>query len=809
MMKSRFFSFANIFGLSAGLACCMLISLYLRHETSYDSSDQKNIDRLYQVGTSTIKKGEKDSKSANTPAPLASALKQEFPEIIESARLVGLFTEDKTLIQYNPASGDRKFFLEDKGYLAESSFFKLFNYNFREGSAAGVLDKPNSVVISEDIAKKIFGDRPAINQVLHINSKTNGEYNYTVTGVFRPSNTPSHIDARFFLSVKGGDMEKYFNEHAADFASNDIVFTYILLRPDADAARLEAKMPSFIHKYADVSLKQLGFYKKQFLIPVKDIHLSDELTSNVTPPASRIYLYVLASIAVFTLLIACVNFMNLSTARSSKRSSEVGIRKVLGAKTNALIIQFLGESFLMTSLALILALIITILLLPIFGEISGKHINLSLANDWGLFVGFLVLALATGLIAGSYPAFYLSSFNPIKVLKGKLSNTLAVVAVRKGLVIFQFVISIVLIIATVVIAKQMHFLHTANLGFDKDQQLVISLRSDAAKSIYPLLKNELKNNSQVLSVGASYNYPGIFNPSAGAFYKRGQSMKDAKNTSLGWVDPGFLQTLNVKPVAGHIFSDELRTDTGNRVVINESAVREIGFSSPQKAVGDKIYFDWKGKTIGFEIVGVVKDFHFQDLHLPVTPCVYQMLLEKKNSFKYIIVHARAGKATTVLQTARNIWRKYDINDPFEYSFLDDDFQKNYAADNRLAALVEYFTAIAIIISCLGLFGLVAFSAEQRVKEIGVRKVLGAKTTAIVSLLSVDFLKLILVAIVIASPIAWFIMNKWLMNFAYRETIGLAVFVYTTLITLVIGIGTIGYQAIKAALANPVKSLRSE
>jgi putative ABC transport system permease protein len=808
MMKNKFFSFVNIFGLSAGLTCCMLIALYLNYETSYDSY-QKNIKNLYQVGTTFIKKGEKDDKTANTPAPLAPSLKQEFPEVLESARLLNLFTEDKTLIQYNPNTRDKKSFLEDKGYLTDPSFFKLFTYNFIEGSSAYALGKPNTAVISEDIAKKLFGDRLALNKVIHINSNTNGEYDFTITGVFKPNNAPSHISANFFMSIEGGDMAKYIKTHGNDFASNNMFFSYILLAPDADARKLEAKFPSFIHKYADNDLKRMGFYKKQFLLPVRDIHLSNELKSNATPPASKTYLYILASISVFTLLIACINFMNLATARSSKRSSEVGIRKVLGAEKSALIRQFLGESFLMTLLAFILALFLTILLLPLFNSVSGRRLTLSLSRDWALMAGFLLLATVTGFVAGSYPAFYLSSFNPVKVLKGKLTNSLAVVSIRKGLVVFQFMISIVLIIATVIIGRQMHYLRTAHLGFDKDQQIVIPLRSPTAKSVYTSLKAELKSNTQVLSVGASQYYPGIFNPADNGFYKEGQTMNDARRTRMNWVDPDFLKTLDIKPVAGRLFSDQFKADTGLRIIVNETAVKQIGFSSPQKAVGNKIYFDWKGKHYGWEIIGVVKDFHFEDLHLPVTPYGFNMLLEKSNNFNYAIIHAKAGNASQVLRAAQNIWKKYDTNEPFEFSFLDDDFQKNYSADNRLASLVGYFTIVAIIISCLGLFGLAAFSAEQRTKEIGVRKVLGASVSTVVSLLSIDFLKLILMSVVIASPIAWYVMNKWLLNFAYREPISWTVFVYTTIIALLIGLLTIGYQSVKAAIANPVKSLRSE
>jgi len=547
------------------------------------------------------------------------------------------------------------------------------------------------------------------------------------------------------------------------------------------------------------------------LIPVKDIHLSRLVENNVTSPASRTYLYILASIAVFTLLIACINFMNLSTARSSKRSTEVGIRKVLGAEKNGLVRHFLGESLIMTMLAFIVAILISGLLLPLFNQLSGKDISLSLSRDWKLFSGFLPMAVVTGLIAGSYPAFYLSSFNPVKVLKGKLANSLAVVSIRRGLVVFQFIISVVLIIATVVIARQMHYLRTADLGFDKDQQLVIKLRSQSAKSLCHSLKAELQHNSQVLSVGASIYYPGIFNSSNSEYYREGQSMKEASLISQNYVDEDLLKTLNIAPVAGRLFSAEFTADTAGlaqHVILNEAAVKALGFASAQTAVGKKILSEWHGNAYSLDVIGVVKDFHFQDLHVAVKPYFFGRGTEK-DGFEYLIVHTKAGNTSQVVMAAQAAWKKYDPNEPFEYTFLDDQFQKNYEADNRLAGIVGYFTIIAILISCLGLFGLAAFSAEQRTKEIGVRKVLGASVTTIASLLSVDFLKLILISVVIASPIAWWVMNKWLQGFAYRQPLDWTIFVYTTLIAVFIGIFTIGFQSIRAALANPVKSLRSE
>lgn len=804
-MKSKFFSFINIFGLSIGLACCMLIALYLAFETSYDTQ-HKNADNTYQIVTAFITKGSKPMKLPNTPAPMADALKQEYPEITETARMMKLFTEDKTIVQFNPANGERKSFLEERGYLADGSLFKIFSYKFIEGSPSSALVNPRTIVLSQQLATKLFGNQPALNKVVHINSNTNGEQDYTVNGVVATSTTPSHIDANFFLSMKGGAMEDYMKRQAHDFASNNMFYTYLLLKPGTNPKSVEAKLPAFMNKYAGKDMERIGFKKEQSLLSLRDIHLSSEVPNNVTPGASKTYLYVLFSIAIFTLLIACINFMNLSTARSSKRSAEVGVRKVLGAEKTTLIRQFLGESILMTIIAFIFAICITLVLLPIFNSVSGREITLSFNKDAMVMVKFLALALFTGILAGSYPAFYLSSFNPVKVLKGKLSNSLAVVAVRKGLVVFQFIISVVLIIASVVIARQMNYMRSTDLGFTKDQQIVIPLRTGASKSAYNAMRAELAANSQVVSVGASYYYPGIFNPADNLMRSEEQNSVESKRTRMNYIDDHFLQTLNIKPVAGRLFSAEFPSDSVNSIVINETAARELGFKSPAGAVGKKLFNHFQDQTNTYNIVGVVKDFHYEDLHLPVTP--YGFMVATGN-FNYMMVHTKAGNISSLLQTIENTWKKYDQNDPFDYSFLDEDFQKNYKADARLAAIVGYFTVVAILISCLGLFGLAAFSAEQRTKEIGVRKVLGASVKTIVSLLSTDFLKLILVSVIIASPIAWWLMNKWLQEFAYRKDIDWTIFAYTTIIAMAIGVITIGSQALKAALVNPVKSLRSE
>lgn len=801
LLNNKAFSIINIFGLAAGLASCMFICLYIYDELNFDKH-HKNVEQLYQVNTEFLN-SDGNKITPASPGGLGSALQQEFPEIVNWTRLASLFVDDKTLIKYEE-NGVSKAFYETKGYLTENSFFSFFNYDFIEGNAQSVLVNPNTIVISEDIAAKIFGNQSALNKVLRVESNSNGSDNFTVTGVFKIPQSPTHIDARFFMPVKGGGIDNYLRQQPG-MAGNNFFYTYVHLKKGTKPVQLEAKFPAFVDKYMGKDLKQAGFGKRQFLTNVTDIHLSSVVADNVTEGGSWVYLSILISIALFTLLIACINFMNLSTARSSNRSNEVGVRKVLGAERKGLIGQFLSESILLSIIAFVFAIGLVKVLNPIFETVSGKNVHFTTIRYVGFAAVFLGLTLITGLLAGSYPAFYLSSFQPIKVLKGRFSNSLAVANLRKGLVVFQFTISVILIIASMVIHNQMDFLRSKDLGFTKDQQIVIPLRSETAKGSYTILKNALNTNSQIQSVGASAYYPGIFNPEDANFYREGQNINEAKRISTNRIDKNYLQTLDIQPIAGRIFSDTYPNDSSYLLVVNEKAVKELGFDNAESAVGKKVF--GIGPIGEKQIIGVVKDFHFEDLKSPIAP--FGFTLNESTNFNYLIVHAKSKDISAALASLEKTWKQANPTEPLEYSFLDDDFQKNYQAEMRLSSIVGYFTFIAILISCLGLFGLATFSAEQRTKEIGVRKVLGANMGNLVGLLSKEFLKLVVLAILLASPIAWIAMHKWLQNFAYSQDINWEVFALTTFITLLIAFVTMSFQAIKAAIANPIKSLRME
>jgi putative ABC transport system permease protein len=804
MMKSKAFSFINIFGLAVGLTCCMLISVYLAYEWNYDSY-QEDLSHLYQVETKFAMSG-KEFTLAAAAAPFAPAVARDFPEVKESVRVLPLsLFEDKTMLEYKKPGATPVSFYEDKGMMADSNVFRFFTYPFIEGDAGTALRAPSTIVISDEIARKLFGDAPALNKVIHVSSGTNGDVDMKVTGVFRPVDAPSHLQANFFLSFGGGDIEREMKQAENDFATNNMFVTYVRLRQGTAPASVEAKFPAFLDKYAGKDLKAMGFQKTQFLVPVRELHLRTDVPGNITPPASKTSLYILASIAAFTLLIACINFMNLATARSAKRSAEVGIRKVMGAIRGSLIGQFLGESVLMSILAFGLAWGLTALLLPAFGELTARHLSIGLPAHLPMLLGFLGLAVFAGLTAGIYPAFYLSSFQPAKVLKGKFSNSLRAIWMRKGLVVFQFMISVVLIVSTVVINDQMAYLRNQDLGFDKESQIVIPLRGSAGKNLSTAFETEFQRIGQVISSGAAMYYPGLNNPSDNLLYRDGQNPQEAQRVRMDYVDFGYMKTLGLQAVAGRVFSREFPGDTSERIVLNESAVKALGYQSPEAAIGMKIAADWRGNTYKQIVIGVVKDFHFEDLHTVITPYAFRLT----GGGSYLVVHARPGAPAPLIASLSAAWHKLDPDEPFEYSFLDDDFQKNYAAEERLQALIRYFTVMAILISCLGLFGLASFSAEQRVREIGIRKVLGASVGSIVTMLTRDFLLLVFIAMVIATPLAWLIMHRWLQAFAYQTPISWFVFLITCVATMAITMATISFHAIRAGLANPVKSLKTE
>jgi putative ABC transport system permease protein len=808
VLKSKLFSSINVLGLSVGMTCCMLLLLYILSELSFDRH-HKNASNLYLLRSENVQANGEKMDNPRAPSPYAQAVKSEFPEVVQTTRLWQNFMEDKTLFKIEEAGKTVKSFYETKGTNVDPVFFDMFSYEFTEGDPHTALNDPHSIVLSEEVAAKIFGTGPVLNKTIRVGGGTGNNEIFRVTGVFKDESRRSHIDARYFVSLQAGWVGNYLRESAQDFTNNNMFYTYLQLKPGTSAEKFEQKLPSFIEKYARADLKLAGFEKKLHLLAVPDIHLFSLIDKIVTPTTSTTYLYILGSIGIFTLLIACINFMNLATARSAKRAAEVGMRKVMGAGRAGLVGQFLGESMVLTFLALILAVVAVSFGLPLFNQLAEKTLYVSDLFKPEIILAFIGLALLTGLLAGSYPAFFLSLFNPLDVIKGKFVNSVSATALRKGLVVFQFVISIGLVVGTIVIQRQIKFMREQPLGFNKDQQIVIPFRSEASRATYTALRNELLQNSQIGAAAGTSYYPGILNPSDMKVYLPGQSAETDETVKTNWVAPEFIETMGFTPVAGRMFSKEFPGDTNMKMVVNEATLRK--FNVPlEKAIGQKLYFNdrFSGNVpLAIEIIGVVKDFHFADMHQVIEP--YAFFLQSNNNYNYLIAHVNTKDLTTVLPFLEAKWKTLVPDEPFTYSFVNEDFQRNYASDARTGRIVNSFTIISICISCLGLFGLATFAAQQRIKEIGVRKVLGASVVSIVTLLSGDFIKLILLSIVIATPVTWYFMDKWLEDFAYRIDIKWWMFVIAGLMSIIIALLTVSTQAIKAAITNPVKSLRSE
>ena len=797
LTRNKAFTFINIFGLAAGLATCLLIMLYIFDESRYDKH-HKDGDLLFRIAAKT---GKGETWAAG-PGPLAAGLKNELPEVEQSARLL-TFPDIETMLLKYENNGVSKQFFESNGYYVDSTFFQLFTYDFTFGNAATALDQPNSIVISELLAHKFFNKQNPVGKAILITTPF-GEFNYMVKGVFS-DRYKSHIPANYFLSMRNNDMWNWVQGQNS-WITNNIFFTYVKLKEGTDPKLFEQKLNPFFERHAGADMKTAGFSKMFFIQPVKDIYLHSAIGNEIAANGNIKYLYILGSIAVFILMIACINFMNLSTARSQKRAKEVGVRKVMGAEKGSLVRQFLGESFLLCLISLSLALMLAWMLLPFFNNLTQK--NMHSFDEPAVVASIVGLALLTGLLAGLYPAFYLSSFKPVSVLKGKILNSFSAAAIRKGLVVFQFTVSVCLVLGAIVIWQQLNYLKNQQLGFNKDQQIVLPLQQayKSSEANYTALKNELLKNPGVKSVTSGSTYPGIPDLNDMLFYPEGKTTSDVVDIRLSGIENDYIETLGFKLISGRSFSKEFTADSAS-IILNEAAVQQLGFK-PENAIGKKIQFDFGQFHSSVQIVGVVKNFNFESLHNEIKPCGFTTGLFA-NKYGYVIATLKSKDYSRLVSDIEKIWIKLNPATPFVYSFLDQDFQRNYEKEQRTSSVIVYFTFIAILIACLGLFGLAAFSAEQRTKEVGIRKVLGASVADVTALLSKDFIRLVIIAILIASPLAWWVMNNWLKEFAYRISISWWMFALAGSIAIAIAVITVSFQAIKTAIANPVQSLRTE
>ena len=802
LWKNKGFSAINIVGLAIGLATCLLMLFYVTDELSYDKYNEK-ADRIYRVD-GDIKFGGNHFVLAVAPDPMGAALKKDFPQVEQYVRFRGygglLVKKENQNIN------------ESKVIYADSTLFDVFTLPMIYGDPKTALTEPNSVVITESTAKKYFPQGAMHNStnVVGKNLVINDTTNLKITGVIKDIPSQSHFNFDFFVSLSSNDESRQNN-----WVSNNFN-TYIVLKKGADPKKLEAQFPSLVVKYVGPQVKQLmninmddfaksGNFDTYNLTPLTDIHLHSNKTAELDGNSSIEFVYIFSFIAVLILLIACVNFMNLSTARSSNRAKEVGVRKVLGSLKKSLVTQFLTESILISFIALILAVCIAWLLLPYFNQLSGKQLGKDVFTNPWLLPSLIALMLIVGVIAGSYPAFFLSAFNPVEVLKGKMSKGFKSNWLRSSLVVFQFFISIALIVGTIIIYKQLKFIRSKDLGYNRSQVLII-------KNTYPLGNNAKTFKDEVLQTAGVQNATMTgFLPTSDwrsdspLFPDATLDQKKAVSMQVWPIDENYIPTLDMKMAKGRNFSKDFKTDSTG-IILNESAAKLFGFTDPlNKTLYYMNNFNNKNDITAYHIVGIVKDFNFSSLREEVTP----LALMYHNQNGSISFRINSTNIPGLIANIENKWKAMASGQPFTYSFMDDDFNNTYKSEQRTGKIFISFAILAIFIACLGLFGLVTYAAEQRTREIGIRKVLGASVNSIVSMLSKDFLKLVIIAMLIAFPVAWWAMHNWLQHFAYRISITWWVFAIAGGMALLIALLTVCLQAIKAAFANPVNNLRTE
>jgi putative ABC transport system permease protein len=796
LKKNLGFTAINVLGLALGLATCLLIIFYVVDELSYDRFNIK-ADRIYRINNH-IKFGSNDQSYASSPAPLAAALMADLPEVEKTVRLINRGG--------NTVKKGNQNIKEDHMLFADATLFDVFTFPMISGDPKKALVEPNSVVINETVARRYFNDPlKAVGKIFTFNDKTP----YKVTGVMKDIPKQAHFNFGFFLSMSTLAESK----QDAWFSNN--FNTYVLLREGADPQKFNAKLPQLMRKYAGAQLQsilhinfdQLEKAGNKFqLIPIalKDIHLKSTAVSELSPNGNIQYVYIFMAVAIFILLIACVNFMNLSTARSSNRAREVGVRKVLGSARKYLIFQFLSESVMVTFIAAVLAIITAYLFLPVFNNMADKSFSFNAGSLTWLLPGMLVAVLVIGCLAGFYPAFFLSAFQPIEVLKGKLANGFKGSWLRSFLVVFQFAISIFLIIGTLVIYNQLQFIQHKDLGYKRDQVLVIHNTWDLGNQA-ATFKNEVKQLSGVMNATMTGFIPTMdYRNSSSVFPDRNLDQKKAVLAQTWTTDEDYIPTLGLKLAKGRNFNKQMATDTA-AMIINESAAKLLDVPDPINKMmyvpQDNMATIWKA----YRIIGVIKDFNFNSLKDNISPVVMMY----GNDQGALSLKVNTANITALMALVKDKWKAIAPNREFSYSFMDEDFDATYRAEQRVGTIAIVFTTLAIIIACLGLFGLAAYAAEQRSKEIGIRKVLGAEVSTIVAMLSKDFIKLVLIAILVATPLAWLAMHQWLQSFAYRQNIQWWVIAVSAFLAIFIAFATISFQSIKAALSNPVKSLRSE
>lgn len=789
LSKQKFYTVLNVLGLSIGVASFMFIVLYTADELSYDRF-HSHADQIYRVRLEGKISGQEMAVAVTCP-PLGQVAQDEFPEVENYTRLYKLENE---VIRY-----EDRVFTENRVFFADSTFFDVFDFELISGDPASALKEPNTLVLTESTAKKYFGEENALGKTLNV-----GDFfsNYEVTGVVKdpPQNTHFHFDMLYAMSTLS-----YSREDA--WVSNSF-YTYLVLNKDAQPEVLETKLGGLVEKYVGPQVQQfmgisLEEFEKQggrygyFLQPLTDIHLYSQLDAEIEPNGSITYVYILSAIALFVIIIACINFMNLATARYASRAKEVGVRKTLGSIRSHLVSQFLTESVMVSTISTLLAIILISLFIEPFNQMSGKAISFQLMDKPWLALVFVLIIFVVGFLAGSYPAFYLSGFRPAEVLKGKIRAGIRSSSIRNGLVVFQFFISIALIVCTILVYRQLEYTRNVNLGFDKENVLIIKNGRRLGDKIQSL-RQELTHFSAVENASVSTSVPPLIGNTS-VFRLKGSD----EDHLLTWYYGDYEQipTLGVELTSGRNFSRDFPSDTA-AVILNEAAVRELGLDDPIHA--ELSFFgDSNGRII--KVVGVMKDFNYQSLKEHIRPMA--MLLTQNGA--YLSVRLQPGNVGEHVAAIEQFWKEQSPGEPFEFTFMDEDFDALFRTEQRMGQVFTTFTAMAIFIACLGLLGLAAFTAEQRTKEIGIRKVMGASVLSVMVLLSKEFTRLIGIGFLIAVPVSYWVMENWLKSFAFRIPIDVWTFILAGVSAIIIALLTVSFQSFKAARTDPARSLRSE
>jgi putative ABC transport system permease protein len=801
LWKRKTSTIINILGLAVGLTCCALVFLFFQHELSFDKGFDNGQD-IYRV-TSTFKDG---SKAPTVGLPYAKYLKSEILEIEEVSRLDP--TNGVTIVQVQ-GGGVSTPYTENSGYWVDPEFFNVLSFHFLQGDRKKAFAAPNTIVLSQSLAKKLFKQVYPIGKTLKAGSTI-----YTITGVFK-EDFLNHIQADFFASNNSDHIREQMANNTS-WVVNDNFYTYVKLKHGSNVQHVTKKLNDYLQRHAGDEMKAHSDHITNSLQSLKDIHLNaSEYMDYLAYKQGNIkYLYLLTSIALVILLLACINYMNLTTAQAISRAREVGVRRVMGAGKGSIRYQFLIETITISLFALIISIVLAFLFLPVFNNLTGQVLSFFAKENSGLILWLVLIALITGMAAGLYPAFYLSAFKPVKVLKGKMSDSSGMFSVRKVLIVSQFIISTCLIFATIVIWNQLHFMLNAKTGFDQDQQLVLNLNGEQAQKNSALLVKQLINNVNFKSVtnATAPLVSGDMN-----LYPSEKTINEKQIVFFDFADENYLNTLRLELMSGSYFSPAVFTNTnmqedtelhdfGKQVILNEEAAKLLGFD-PYTAPGKYVSHLHNGVVYNYKVVGVVKNYHYFSLHAVIGPCAIMNINPLRCTT--IVAKIDGRHIPAAIQYASNQWKKLNPDAPFSYGFLNEIFRGDYIQDQRQQKMIGIFTAMAIFISCLGLLGLITYTVTQKAREIGIRKVIGASVANIVMLFYKQYFSFVLLANIIALPLAWYFMNNWLHDFPYRIGISWWVFALSLSAGVIIAFCTIAFKTIKAASANPVESLRAE